>query len=521
MFVYAALPPTGSIRLIKLDAGGTKSASSIGFTLHTTELSQAPEYHALSYTWGDPANPALDLLESLPAEPVAVRCNQQPFTIGPNLAIALRRLASLVDSPSGAYVWIDAICINQDDLEERASQVKLMGEIYSRAHTVYAWLGPKDASSDDALEIIEQFSRVPADMLQTRDHLNFLYPETYATRLGIRPIPVGNLLAWGALALRSYFQRVWILQEVVKGTRVIFILGDSCFPFEKLERAVQFFEARNWLQFFHPAKLNMTLRSDPALRSMISPLYAGMISLVSNSDGGFVDGLQELVRTRRRLGARQGEPDRIQFTSLIVSQRWRRATDPRDTIFALIPIVSGSTFPYADRSDLVSTVDYRATVENLYTDFAWKFIQQSKSLLLWKQKEDEASTKLSSLPSWVPDWSVNLNHATLPSFSKDGWMASRNLPATFQREGPLLGVQGLCIGKIAQASTLPDIVHVHSTIRFQSFVDIISNLPVLCKIRPGKMYVIFPSLLLESLFTPAVTGGDKYIVLVHRNLGSF
>ncbi len=252
------------------------------------------------------------------------------------------------------------------------------------------------------------------------------------------------------------------------------------------------------------------MRSDTALRSLVPPLYAGMISLVSNSNGGFVDGLQELVRTRRRLGAREGEPDRIQFTSLIVSQRWRRATDPRDTIFALVPIVSGSTFPYADRSDLVSTVDYRATVENLYTEFAWKFIQQSNSLLLWKQKEDEAVTKLRSLPSWVPDWSINLNHVTLPLFSKGGWIASRNLPVTLQREGSLLGVQGLCVGKISQVSTLPDTMHVHSTIRFQSWVDIISNLPVLCKVRPRKMYVLSPSFLLEHLSTPAATDGDTY-----------
>ena len=81
--------------------------------------------------------------------------------IGPNLASALfnhRR------HPDGQIMWIDALCINQEDLEERAKQVMRMTTIYARAEIVFCWLGASSEDSDLAMETISDWSV----MLQTR-----------------------------------------------------------------------------------------------------------------------------------------------------------------------------------------------------------------------------------------------------------------------------------------------------------------------------------------------------------------
>ncbi|KUJ08711.1 HET-domain-containing protein, partial [Mollisia scopiformis] len=94
--------------------------------LEVVDLESRPRFEALSYVWGNP-NP-----------PNTIECNNQPHSVTPNLALAIRRLRM----PDGTrVVWIDAICVNQEDLNERSQQVQLMREIYSQAWRVVVWLG--------------------------------------------------------------------------------------------------------------------------------------------------------------------------------------------------------------------------------------------------------------------------------------------------------------------------------------------------------------------------------------------
>ncbi|KAF8859326.1 heterokaryon incompatibility, partial [Acephala macrosclerotiorum] len=83
-------------------------------------------YEALSYVWG----------ESDP--PCWILCNGQRKSVTPNLGAALRRLRY---KEKWRLVWIDAICVNQEDLDERSQQVMLMRNIYSPARRVIVWLG--------------------------------------------------------------------------------------------------------------------------------------------------------------------------------------------------------------------------------------------------------------------------------------------------------------------------------------------------------------------------------------------
>jgi len=86
---------------------------------------------------------ALSCVLGKPSPMHVISCNSEEFAVGRNLETALRRLRS---NTVARVVWIDAICINQADLDERPSQLQIMGDIYSKARHVLIWLGDDDGS---------------------------------------------------------------------------------------------------------------------------------------------------------------------------------------------------------------------------------------------------------------------------------------------------------------------------------------------------------------------------------------
>jgi hypothetical protein len=96
-------------------------------------------YEALSYTWGGFKNPR------------SISINKQKLDITRNLHAALLRLR---DHSLERIIWVDAICIDQSNLEERKQQVQLMAKIYSKAHRVIVWLGREAANTEGILEDI-------------------------------------------------------------------------------------------------------------------------------------------------------------------------------------------------------------------------------------------------------------------------------------------------------------------------------------------------------------------------------
>ncbi|KAL8644859.1 MAG: hypothetical protein Q9226_007560 [Calogaya cf. arnoldii] len=99
-------------------------------------LAEAPDYNALSYTWGPPS-----------LDPLA---NIKGYRLTPNLMACLAE--AMVTVP-GLW-WIDALCIDQDNLDEKSQQVKKMRDIYARAEKVYVWLGPEESDGRAALHIL-------------------------------------------------------------------------------------------------------------------------------------------------------------------------------------------------------------------------------------------------------------------------------------------------------------------------------------------------------------------------------
>ncbi|KAF5725230.1 het-domain-containing protein [Fusarium mundagurra] len=156
---YRQLAPSLSqIRLLHLQPLRTKDhrssapwykCVSLECTFETVHLASSPPYEALSYTWGD--------------EKASVRIllNGEEFSVRPNLANALAALR--ISEPR--VLWVDALCINQEDIKERNHQVGMMRDIFRRAERVLVWLGRPssgwDSSVAGALEMAKKFGENP------------------------------------------------------------------------------------------------------------------------------------------------------------------------------------------------------------------------------------------------------------------------------------------------------------------------------------------------------------------------
>ena len=132
----------GSLRLVMIQLSPNRSAN-IECLLTHDNLGEV-QYSALSYTWGSPDNKETISLDG------------RPFEVTKNLFVALQDLRH-EDKP--LTIWIDAICINQEDVNERTAQVRQMVEIYIKATNLFIWMGQEIEELDAAISLMHRFKQ--------------------------------------------------------------------------------------------------------------------------------------------------------------------------------------------------------------------------------------------------------------------------------------------------------------------------------------------------------------------------
>jgi hypothetical protein len=174
-----------SIRLLRLlpseDDAAEIHCELFEYLLHCSRSNHL--YEALSYVWGDPA-------DKLP-----IMMHGHQFNVTVNLHAALLRLRN---HAMQRVLWIDAICINQEDQKEKEHQIQAMANIYGNANQVIVWLGEAADDSDKALEGI----RLAGDITSA-----FLLPEKRNEKTATE----GPMLA---LLQRPWFHRIWVSQQL-------------------------------------------------------------------------------------------------------------------------------------------------------------------------------------------------------------------------------------------------------------------------------------------------------------------
>lgn len=221
VFRYIPLEkPQEQIRLLEISAG----TDIIELTIRHHNLEDRPKYVALSYEWGiEDEKSNVDIL-----------LNEGKFQVRKNLGAALEVLRRLqadggVFDTSDPKFWVDALCINQIDAEEKGFQLNLMGRLFYRASQTIAWLGAEDLTSDTAMRLIRGESSSWLDCVIS------LFPEATAE----------EILAFKLLCQRSYFSRLWIAPEVMLSRNLHFLCGNLTCSWGDFSKASLFLERKS------------------------------------------------------------------------------------------------------------------------------------------------------------------------------------------------------------------------------------------------------------------------------------
>ncbi|PYI09618.1 HET-domain-containing protein [Aspergillus sclerotiicarbonarius CBS 121057] len=334
-----------SIRLLSLCQEDMEASLSdredslIQLNLEVVDLDQDPTpFQALSYTWGSPfrdeeiskeydrvSNPRYVLLNGRKVEvgrnlfEFIQLWNSSPEfihtdSLGANLSVEHLDENANSDSPEGRdlrpviYLWVDALCINQDDLIERKEQVNLMSRIYTKATKVLVWLGIKDEDTGHAIRFVS--------------HLKY---ESYGEAMHSRYIVRGAGDWWHN---RTWFTRAWVIQEVALAQDIRFLCGSQNMDYWL------FFQSLNStsLDGTQGAGVPLFLAKGTGTGSY-QPLHLIDIRMRTSPDS------QERGIVRQNIAQPVQTWEHKLSLPVLLSMSWAfEATDPRDKIYSLLGI---------------------------------------------------------------------------------------------------------------------------------------------------------------------------------------
>ena len=363
-------------------------------------------YCALSYTWGDPVFSQQVIL------------NGQQFKITQNLYNALRRLTNRHEwkprlVAKGDLLWIDAICIDQNNKAERAQQVRLMTKLYERAEKIYVWLG--EPENRLYTELATQKMKEFLDMQRRTQMKNHSYRPWWMPKEAPRwqsdlyrealEIPVGSkhicdvegsatYNAWlGIIALwrKPWWTRTWVFQEatipekitsfyvsgvgmIPRESKVVFLCGWSYIPWDYLFSAMT---VARQLQWNPRPDTTFILKSGLACGRLVK------------------------LRSQRFQGLQTS------FLDLLQIFRVTDCRDPRDKVYAAIGLSP------ADVKEKI-VVDYERTVADVYLDVVYYTFAQARRELDFLGYTILSEVQSFQLPSWVPNWNNSAAISSLP-----------------------------------------------------------------------------------------------------------
>ncbi|KAL7756813.1 hypothetical protein ACKLNR_013806 [Fusarium oxysporum f. sp. zingiberi] len=209
----------GQIRLLILHPAFQHDAP-IRCLLEPAFLSSNPDFEALSYTWGGPGNSC------------NISLGNHDFLVEDNAAAALRRLRWKMKK---RVLWIDAICINQADVDEKNEQVPLMQKIYGQAQNVLVWLGEPTDGSILGMRLLQNrmasvgWHQWKIDQTYGKPTLPFFKSVNSSIAMMHRSRLIQEQINGEVREFldRPWWRRTWIIQEVVLAKNIQIICGDE------------------------------------------------------------------------------------------------------------------------------------------------------------------------------------------------------------------------------------------------------------------------------------------------------
>lgn len=383
---YKPLPqPRSHCRLLCILPG--RISDQIVCTTSVINLAEAVgNYEALSYCWGsrDRTRP--------------ITCDNASFSVTPNLESALKRLRKPDVARS---LWIDQLCIDQDNVQEKEQQLGLVPDIFRKSSKLLIWLGDDGDESRKAYKMIDRllklYPNANLDDNQSKDDP----PGQGRGSIGLdqlksQGLPGPKDAGWQelrSLLSRPWFSRIWVVQEASFATNAIFLWGKDY--------------SIIWQDLMSLMRLVLEYLPRALLGSDI--IFQG---LPANS-------VFYIAATTRTL--RNGAHDDDLF-NLALTYKAYGATNPQDKLYALLNLSNSS-----------QTADYGQSMESIFHEMALEKINQvylevARSPEELSQQRWHPYPEISqgphlrmvalicaagianqqlSLPSWVPDWTVD------------------------------------------------------------------------------------------------------------------
>ncbi|KAL2366080.1 hypothetical protein RJZ56_000920 [Blastomyces dermatitidis] len=369
-YIYQPLPPIAPVgktppftRLLLLSSGQQNEPLCGSLIIHALDPDFAPilTYEALSYVWGTET------------EQTSIYIDGRPIAIKPNLDAALRNLRL----PTQARrLWVDALCIDQSNIEERSRQVRYMRFMYKHATRVVVWLGSWTPGVEMAFELAERLAVI-------RERCG---TDKVALQNAVVEVAMGAPEAFHHLDQlfdQPYFIRNWCIQEVVASKWAIAMC-------EGLET--------NFFDIIATAPY-MSLKRDQML-GMPSEFW-NMIFMLRQPSSGF------------RGGAVEGSLGSL--TLLLATTRDFKVTDPRDKVFSILGISDEGLEPATAFTQTMSSSDH------------------NPALMLYRRFAIGVSKRINNLG---PDVDVLRPKALRPDYSKNLLEVYRDLTRFLIRKSP-------------------------------------------------------------------------------------
>lgn len=405
-----------SIRLLKL-LPAENHGSMLQCTLAESVCSPDAQYEALSYVWGKQSPDTIQ----------PIQLNGLSFNVGKNLEEALRQLRPRVGE--SRVLWIDAVCIDQTNTQERSQQVAQMDNVYRNATRVIVWLGPEsdmssgffpkseETSEDQQLEefLLEHTDTLEFPFVRSRPGLPGPYdPYSRSFKGGcatadeliekvnqvLREIPPGpvpppcTFTADRCLEIlaRPWWKRVWVLQELVLANKATVQCGPGSMGWTVLQSMLFLFARR---RSDHPNFLVSSNDNDPSLQSAEWDVLPKLSMEVQRVFPFFF--LQRNSALASRIRA-------VSMATLVTLTNDLEATDPRDEVFALVGLL-----PTDSRERAIFTPDYTTHVRRLCLRAARHWLESTRTLeaiSAWETVLEDSEghdAQRPMFPSWVPD----------------------------------------------------------------------------------------------------------------------
>ena len=353
---YKTLEPW-EIRLLTLLPDSFDAKIQISMGTLDFDSGETPMYEALSYAWGSTETP-LDI------EITGSRGGTLAVT--ENLDIALRHLRS---KRKPRTLWIDAISINQKDPEECGHQVRHMATIYKRASRVVVWLGPEDkeSNSTEAMDLLRDVASKVIVNWTLYQGQNSNPSEDWGKYTKSMLQVKKYALALNSLLYRSWFERLWIQQEVYCANSQSIILCGH--------------EEMSWYAF-RDATFCVCVKARE-MQDSFKLEYRHLFNRLSL--------LQNLICFNPGTG--------YSWWAVLERSHLCVCKDPRDKIYGIIGMIKES------ERNINFEVNYRLSVQEVYRDFFLAVVQHNRDLDLFAFCDKAKPRPAGIWPSWIPDWS--------------------------------------------------------------------------------------------------------------------